>query len=144
MTSLRFATAVHILVLLAHLGADTAERAQPSSMLAKSIGANPVVVRRLMAALAAAGLIHTKAGSAGGAWLARPADAIRVSEIYTAVEEGPAHASRPQGAENCPVGRAAPGVICGLIRSMDEAAKNALASRTLADVVRAVEAVAAA
>jgi Rrf2 family protein len=140
MTSLRFATAVHIMVLLAHENADSAERAAPSRELASSIGVNAVVVRRIMGSLAEAELIHTRSGAQGGAWLARPPAKIRMSEIYAAVEDAPSHGSRPQGNKDCPVGRAAPGIICGLVRSIDEAARTSLAKTTLAQLVKTVEA----
>jgi len=143
MTSLRFATAVHIMVLLAHGKADCAERAAPSRELGSSIGANAVVVRRIMAGLAEAGLVHTRSGAQGGAWLARPPAKIRMSDIYAAVEDAPSHGSRPQGNPACPVGRVAPGVICGLVRSIDEAARTSLSKTTLAQVLRTVEAAAA-
>ena len=67
MTSLKFATAVHVLLLLAHKGADSPEGAVASGLLAGSIGANAVVVRRVLASLAEAKLIATRAGSNGGA-----------------------------------------------------------------------------
>ena len=143
MTSLRFATAVHIMVLLAHGNSDSAERAAPSRELASSIGANAVVVRRIMAALSEAGLIHTRSGAQGGAWLARSPAKIRMSDIYAAVEDAPSHGSRPQGNMECPVGRAAPGIICGLVRSIDEAARTSLSKTTLAQLVKTVEAAAA-
>ena len=140
MTSLRFATAVHIMVLLAHGKADSAGRAAPSRELASSIGANAVVVRRIMASLSEAGLIHTRSGAQGGAWLARSPGKIRMSEIYAAVEYAPSHGSLPQGNKDCPVGRAAPGIICGLVRSIDEAARTSLSKTTLAQLVKPVEA----
>jgi Rrf2 family protein len=140
MTSLRFATAVHIMVLLAHENADSAERAAPSRELASSIGVNAVVVRRIMASLSEAGLIHTRSGAQGGAWVGRPAGKNSKSEIYAAVEDAPSHGSRPQGNKDCPVGRAAPGIICGLVRSIDEAARTSLSKTTLAQLVKTVEA----
>jgi Rrf2 family protein len=143
MTSLRFSTAVHVLLLLAHSKADSAERAAPSSVLAGSIGANPVVVRRVLASLAEAGLIQTRAGSSGGAWLARPAAKIRVSEIYAAMEEAPAIGFRKKGNAACPVGNAAPGVICGLIQGMEKSVKTELSKLTLAQLVRDMEKAAA-
>ena len=140
MTNLRFATAVHILVLLAHENADAPERAACSRHMGSSIGANAVVVRRIMGALTDAGLVRTKAGPQGGAWLARPPSKIRVSDIYEAVDESPAIGLRRKGNSACPVGRAAPGVIGGLLAKMDGAARAALSKVTLAQVLKDVEA----
>jgi Rrf2 family protein len=140
MTSLKFATAVHVMLLLAHAGADAPERAAASSRLAASIGANRVVVRRVLSSLVSAKLIKTRAGSSGGAWLARKPGKIRMSEIYAAVEAPPGPGFRRKGNSSCPVGRAAPGVICDLIGSMRAASEAALARRTLADLLKKLEA----
>lgn len=143
MISLRFSTAIHVLLLLAHMRVGTPEQAASSALLAQSIGANPVVVRRVLAALSDAGLIRTRAGAGGGAWLARPAAKIRVSEIYAAVDDTPNIGYRKKGNSACPVGNAAPGVICGLIQNMEKAAQTELARVTLAQLVRDMEKAAA-
>ncbi|MGA7676654.1 MAG: Rrf2 family transcriptional regulator [Rhizomicrobium sp.] len=142
MTSLKFATAVHVMLLLAHEGADAPERAAASSRLAGSIGANAVVVRRVLASLAAAKLISTRAGANGGAWLAKKPAKIRMSEVFAAVEEPAGPGFRPKGNASCPVGRAAPGVICGVIGAMRKASEGALSKLTLADLLKKLEAAA--
>jgi Rrf2 family transcriptional regulator, cysteine metabolism repressor len=43
-------------------------------------------LERLMAPLAAAGLIHSTRGVKGGVWLARPPEDIRLSEVVEAME----------------------------------------------------------
>lgn len=140
MTSLKFSTAVHIMLLLAHLGADAPARAASSSHLAASIGANAVVVRRVLSSLAAAGLVRTKAGASGGAWLAKKPGKIRLDEIYAAVEEPPGPGFRSKGNSACPVGRAAPGVICTLIGDMRKASQTVLKRQTLGGLVKKLEA----
>jgi Rrf2 family protein len=139
MTSLKFATAVHVMLLLAHEEADGPARAAASRHLAQSIGANAVVVRRVLAALAAAGLIATKAGANGGAWLARKPARIRLDEIYAAVEEPPGPGFRSKCNSQCPVGRAAPEVICGVIGAMKKAAQTTLSRRSLAGLLKDME-----
>ena len=67
--SQRFPVAAHALAYLAHKGANSPARAVPSAILAASIPTNPVVVRRVTALLAKAGLIATRPGASGGAWL---------------------------------------------------------------------------
>jgi len=142
MTSLKFATAVHVMLLLAHEGADAPGRAAASSHLAHSIDANAVVVRRVLAALAAAGLVSTRAGANGGAWLAKKPGKIRMSEIYAALEEPQGPGFRAKGNAACTVGRAAPGVICALIGAMRTASEAVLAKQTLADLLKKLEAAA--
>jgi DNA-binding IscR family transcriptional regulator len=94
----------------------------------------------VLSSLATAKLIGTKAGSSGGAWLARKPGKIRISEIYAAVEEPPGPGFRRKGNSSCPVGRAAPGVICGLIGAMRTASEAVLARQTLADLLKKLEA----
>lgn len=136
MTSLKFATALHTLLLLAHLKADAPERAAASRMIAGSIGANPVVVRRVLAALTAEGMVATRSGSSGGAWLARPASDIRLSQIYAAVEEPAGPGLRTECNHECPVGRAAPKAIGMLLQQMQQAAESVLTEQTLAGLLK--------
>ncbi|MGB8603097.1 MAG: Rrf2 family transcriptional regulator [Rhizomicrobium sp.] len=139
MTSLKFATALHTLLLLAHMKADAPLRAMASRTLAGSIGANPVVVRRILAQLMAAGLVQTRSGSYGGAWLTRPASQIALSEIYTAVDEPAGPGTRQDCNHKCPVGRAAPKAIAALLGQMQQAAEAVLAEQTLADMLARLE-----
>ncbi len=100
--STRFAVAVHIMTMLAaNRGAP-----QTSEVLARSAATNPAVVRRLLGALARAGLTKSQLGKGGGAELARGPKKITLAEIYLAVEEPgliPLHRAAPDPA--CPVGR---------------------------------------
>ncbi len=139
MTSLKFATALHVCLLLAHLEADGPGRAAPSSLLASSIGANPVVVRRILATLTAAGLVTTRTGAGGGAWLAVKPTKIRLAQIYQAVEELVGPGFRPKGNPACPVGRAAPAVIAAVIGEMNKASLAALSRQTLAELLKKLE-----
>src|SRR5687767_15121225 len=61
--SQRFPVAAHALAYLAHKGAFSAADAAPSAVLAASVPTNPVVVRRVTALLAKAGLIATRPGA---------------------------------------------------------------------------------
>lgn len=78
----RFAVAVHLLVALAHHGAEGAT----SEQLAHSVTTNPVVVRRLIGQLSKAGLVHGRGGRSGGYSLARPAQRITLEQVFRAVE----------------------------------------------------------
>ena len=59
-----------------------------SKVLAKTYGTSPVVLRRVLVKLKAAGLVQTKRGVGGGSVLARDATTITVREVYEAVSEG--------------------------------------------------------
>ena len=106
--SQRFPVAAHALAYMAHKGAFGPAQAAPSGLLAASIPTNPVVVRRITALLAKAGLIATRPGATGGSWLLRRPEDIRLDEVLKAVN-GCAHlGSTPAGAKGCPVGEHIP------------------------------------
>jgi Rrf2 family protein len=75
--------ALHI---LAHL-AEAGSRPTTSEELAAHFHTNPVVIRRALARLREAGVVGSVKGHGGGWTLARPADAISLGEIYTALGE---------------------------------------------------------
>jgi Rrf2 family protein len=84
LSSSRFVVAVHVMSLLAHYG-----KKGPvcSSVIAKSVETNPVVIRRLMSQLESHGLVQSTSGRSGGFLLAKQATAISLAEIYQAVED---------------------------------------------------------
>ncbi len=141
--SQRFPVAVHALAYLAHAGAFAADAAVSSAALAASMPTNPVVVRRVTAMLARAGLIGTRAGAAGGAWLKSPADCITLDAVLRAVD-GCAHfGCPPPGVKGCPVGERIPDAIRAAITAADAAAAQRLSQITVADLLKAPESVAA-
>jgi len=98
----RLTVALHALVLLDDPDAEWVS----SERIAGSIATNPVVVRRILARLVAAGLVEASKGAAGGYRLARPAARITAWDAYQALrEDGPfgLHAGTPNA--RCPVGR---------------------------------------
>lgn len=56
-------------------------------MLAGSAGRHPVVVRRLIRALRAAGLVQTQLGPGGGALLARQPVSVSLLDVFEAMRE---------------------------------------------------------
>ncbi len=133
--SQRFPVAAHALAYLAHKNADCAEAAVSSGELAASIATNPVVVRRVTAMLARAGLIATRPGASGGAWLLRPAATIGLDTVLRAVNGG-AHFGAPRpGSKDCPVGERLPKAVSAAISAADDAAARQLAHTTIADLL---------
>lgn len=82
MNNTRFATAIHIMTLLA----KSPQEWLTSEWMAGSINVNPVIVRKEISVLREAGLIASRQGKDGGSQLARSADQISISEIYRAVK----------------------------------------------------------
>ncbi|MDX6770942.1 MAG: Rrf2 family transcriptional regulator [Elusimicrobiota bacterium] len=96
----RFAVAVHALSVLAY----HAETRHTSRAIAASVATNPVVIRRLLAELARAGLVESAHGAKGGFRLAKPASKITLLDVRKAVEECQSLFARRETANaDCPV-----------------------------------------
>src|SRR5258708_32674162 len=95
-TNCRFAMATHVMAILALKG----DGPTTSEYMAGSINTNPVVVRRLIAALGRAGLVRAPRGAAGRGPLAHAAARLRPSATHGA--GGAKHVvsvpPKPQGA----------------------------------------------
>jgi DNA-binding IscR family transcriptional regulator len=135
--SQRFPVAAHALAYLAHAGAVSPASAVSSAQLAASIPTNPVVVRRITAMLARAGLIAARAGSTGGSWLLKPADEIKLDEVLRAVNGCVHLGCPPPGAKGCPVGERIPDAVRGAIAAADDAAAARLAKISVGDLLKA-------
>lgn len=132
-TSSRFAVAVHVLALMARAG----EEPLKSEAVAGSVNTNAVVIRRIMCALARAGLVTTQTGAAGGSRLARPPAEITLREVYRAVEPREffaLHRQRPN--PRCPVGVGIESVLAGVLAEVDAAVDDALGRRTVESILR--------
>lgn len=136
--SQKFPVAAHALAYLAHKGAMTPDRAVSSAELAASMPTNPVVVRRVTAMLAKAGLIDTRAGAGGGAWLRVSPGSIGLDQVLRAVGGCTHLGVAPPGVAGCPVGARLPLAISAAIAAADEAAAERLAGVTVADLLDAV------
>jgi DNA-binding IscR family transcriptional regulator len=106
-----------------------------SAELAASVPTNPVVVRRVTALLSKAGLIATRTGANGGAWLLRPAGQITLSEVLRAVNGCAKLGVAPAGVQGCPVGAKIPDAIRAAIEAADEAAAARLGQISVADLL---------
>src|SRR5262245_50505393 len=128
--SVRFAVAVHVLVLLAiERGGRT------SSYIAGSVNTNAVVVRRILGALRRAGLVVGHAGPGGGFELLRDPRHISLAEVYRAVEGRPLIAVHGAPNPACPVGKNVGGVLEGVSRRVEDAMLVSLSAQTLQRVV---------
>ncbi|UTX48069.1 Rrf2 family transcriptional regulator [Chryseobacterium sp. MA9] len=82
MNNTRFATAIHIMTLLA----KSPQEWLTSEWIAGSINVNPVIIRKEISVLREAGLINSRQGKEGGSQLGKNAELITISEIYKAVK----------------------------------------------------------
>lgn len=128
--SSRFAVALHALAIIARRGGEPAS----SEWIAESVGTNPVVIRRALAPLREAGLITSVAGAAGGFLLAKPAEAIGLNQVWSAVE--PEGFACHGGAEDCPVAASLPPILAEIGQDRDRAIEVSLRAWRLSDVTR--------
>lgn len=82
-SSAQFPIAVHTLLMIAYFP----DIRVTSEMVATSVGTNPVVIRNVYSKLKRAGLMSVQRGT-GSTELARPAQAISLWDVFTAVESG--------------------------------------------------------
>ena len=134
--SSRFTMAIHMFACI-----DTfSDQKMTSDFMAASIGTNPVIIRKLLQQLKAAGLIKVSRGT-GGVTITRPLDQITFLDIYKAVECAPDEElfnfhENPNS--NCPVGRNIHRVLDGRLLQVQKAMEDKLAGMTLADVKKDV------
>ena len=132
--SSRFTMAIHMFACI-----DTfTDQKMTSDFMAASIGTNPVIVRKLLQQLKAAGLIEVSRGT-GGVTVTKPLSEITFLDIYKAVECTPDEElfhfhENPNQA--CPVGRNIHHVLDDKLAKVQEAMEKELAAITLADVKR--------
>jgi Rrf2 family protein len=125
----RFSTSVHTLVLLV----AEPEVQQTSEEIAKKLNTNPVVIRRVLSLLRAAGLVTSHKGPSGGSKLAKPAKAIRLGDIYRAVESA-AVLHTPKGSSESTA--RIDGVLEKVYRDAADAMISELDSTTLSQVAK--------
>ncbi|HEX8139442.1 MAG TPA: Rrf2 family transcriptional regulator [Pyrinomonadaceae bacterium] len=132
-TSSRFAVAVHILTLMAAAGDEPLK----SESVACSVNTNPVVIRRLLCALARARLVTTQTGARGGARLARRASRITLLDVYRAVEAREVFAlHRQPPSRSCPVGMNIGAVLENVLEDVESAVEQVLANITIERILR--------
>ena len=130
----RFTVAVHTLLAICVLGK---EYKMTSDLIASSVSVNPVVIRRTLSSLKAAGIIDVKAGS-GGATPAKDAEDITLYDIYTAVDcvDGDLFNFHENPNPECPVGKNIHAVLDSHLADAQTALENELKSVTLADLMK--------
>lgn len=134
MVNQQFTFALHILSALAFAGEK-----MDSQALAASVNTNPVVVRRLLRALADAGLVTTFAGKNGGAALRRAPDKISLRQIYNAVEVRPVIAvSQRKPDPRCAVSCQMKSITTYVANGAEAALRRHLRQITLSQILRRI------
>ena len=131
--SSRFTLAVHIFACI-----DTFknEYKVTSNFLAGSANVNPVIIRKILGQLKAAGLVEVARGS-GGASIAKPLNEITFLDIYKAVEcvdGGELFHFHENPNPKCPVGRNIHHILDDKLLQVQKAMEKELECITLQDV----------
>ncbi len=133
--SSRFTLAVHIFACIDTFKEDYKVT---SDFLAGSTNVNPVIVRKILGQLKAAGLVEVARGF-GGASIPKPLRDISFLDIYRAVEcieHGELFHFHENPNEACPVGRNIHKALDGRLAQVQKAMEDELSSITLEDVMR--------
>ncbi|MBX7059552.1 MAG: Rrf2 family transcriptional regulator [Leptospirales bacterium] len=131
----RLSIAVHALLLMEGCAARGKTHAT-SEEIAASVNTNPVVVRRLMPSLVAAGILAADRGPHGGYRLLKSAAQISVAEVYRAVAEGPLFGRHPTPNPNCPVGRGVDEALSSLYEQAETRVLEAFGKRSIRSLAR--------
>ncbi len=129
--STRFPAAIHILTLLA----IKKDQYCSSEMIAKSLGTNAVVVRRIVGLLQESGMVTSQAGSQGGAMLTVAPEKLTLLDIYDAVEDQSIfcmHDPHPQ----CPVACCVKEQVNELVDRAEDRMKSELAKTKLSAITK--------
>lgn len=133
----RFTVAVHSLLVIHTFGR---EQKTTSDFIAASVQVNPVIIRRTLLSLKAAGMIEVKAGS-GGATIVRDLKDITLYDVYRAVDsvEGDIFHFHENPNPACPVGKNIHAVLDTHLADAQAAMENELKKVTLLDLTRELD-----
>ena len=128
----RFTVAVHTLLVIHTFGK---EQKTTSDFIAASVQVNPVIIRRTLLSLKAAGMIEVKAGS-GGATIVRDLKDITLYDVNRAVDsvEGDIFHFHENPNPACPVGKNIHAVLDTHLADAQAAMENVLKKVTLFDL----------
>lgn len=128
----RFTVAVHTLLVIYRFCGQVKTT---SEFIAASVNVNPVVIRRTLLSLKAAGIVDVKAGS-GGASIIKDLNDITLYDVYRAVDsvDGDLFHFHENPNPTCPVGKNIHSVLDGHLSDAQKAMEDSLKSVTLAEL----------
>jgi DNA-binding IscR family transcriptional regulator len=134
----KFTIAVHVITAIDYF---KDKETVTSSFLAGSVGANPVIIRNVMAKLKDAGIISISQGKSGIS-LAKELSDITFYDVYKAVdcvdEEGLFHFHENPNID-CPVGRNIHSAMADKLRMIQNSMEDQMKGITIADVAKEVQ-----
>lgn len=134
--SFRLPVATHILLCIERF---QGEFKTTSTFLAGSVNVNPVIIRKTLGQLKAAGLVEVAAG-VGGAKLTKSPKDITLWDVFRAVEEDEDLFHFQENPNpNCPVGKNIHKILGDRLEKVKNHMLEDLAKVTLADLLRDIE-----
>jgi Rrf2 family protein len=130
----RLSVALHVLLHMSETnGAVT------SGALGPRMKTNPVVLRRTMAGLRDAGVVHSEKGHGGGWSLARTLDAVTLGDVYDALGmSSPFHIDNRERSPKCQLERAVNRTLEAALAEAEALLVERFRNLTVADVLRDV------
>ena len=128
----KFSVAVHVLILVSESPTPT-----NSDQMAISVGTNASYIRKILALLKKAGIVHGHRGISGYSLLCAP-EQLTLLQIYQAVMEEPTpHLLdiHQNPGDQCVVGRHIQPVLTVMFAQMEDSFARSLAEKTLADCI---------
>ena len=132
----RMTVAVHALAWMA-LAERRGHEVLTSAQVAASVNTNPVIIRRCLGDLRAAGLVRVRHGAGAGCSLARSPAEISLLQVHDAIGQEPPfglHASEPN--LECPVGRGIRPALGRVYGGIEQTMRRELSAVSIADVLR--------
>lgn len=133
----RFTVAVHTLLVIYFF---EGKEKTTSEFIAASVNVNPVVIRRALLSLKAAGMVEVKAGS-GGASIVKDLKDITLFDVYRAVDsvDGDIFHFHENPNPACAVGKNIHAVLDTHLADAQRALENELKKVTLYDLTRELQ-----
>lgn len=136
MNNTRFATAIHIMTLLAKEPSEWLT----SEWIAGSINVNPVIVRKELINLKKTGILQSRKGKEGGVRISRKPEEIAISDIYNAVKNSEVLGKKNQFPNPvCNVGKDINNNLELLFNETDNLVNDFLNKKRLSDFVKLFE-----
>lgn len=133
MNNTRFATAIHIMTLLAKSPEDWLT----SDWIAGSLNVNPVVVRKELSHLKKFGLAESRQGKEGGTRIAKDVREIKIGDIYQVVKNTEVLGKMNQNPNpKCAVGKDINKNLDVLFTQTDQLVIDFLSQQTLSNFVK--------
>lgn len=127
----RFTIGVHTLMVIA---LESHTHKVTSDHIADSVGSNPVIIRKTLGQLKAAGLVEVARGR-GGAFLAKTPETITLLDVYQATdsqgEGGQLFGFHKDINPNCPIGYSMHSILDDKLQAAQSALENQLKQTTL-------------